>query len=254
MIFRGASTITGGDAVADPQARSDVPTFAVIPTFGRPCFEESAKSVVPQVDRTFVIETAPFEWVPGSLVSKITDHSRPKNISRWWNLGIKAAQQRAHDLGASAWNVLIMNDDVIACPHLVRTLTQALRLGWINGESDQRLLGALPVLAYPDNFAGDRFALNLAPGPIDLTTRISGWCFMIKGESGLRADERLVWFFGDDMLDWQAREMGGALMVPGCAVQHLHPNEATAADPELTAQTHRDRVMFGQIWGGRFPH
>ena len=247
MIFRGASTITGGDAVAD------VPTFAVIPTFGRPCFEESAKSVVPQVDRTFVIETAPFEWVPGSLVSKITDHSRPKNISRWWNLGIMAAQWRAHDLGASAWNVLIMNDDVIACPHLVRTLSAALRLGKLEGYPPEEIAGESPVLAYPDNFIGDRYALNLAPGPVDLTTRISGWCFMIKGESGLRADDRLVWWYGDDCLDWQAREMGGALMVPGCAVEHLYPGKTTSADPELTAQTHRDRLMFQSIWSST-PH
>jgi hypothetical protein len=232
---------------------ADVPTFAVIPTFGRPCFEQSAKSVIPQVERTFVIKTEPFEMAPGTLVDVVEDYVRPKNISRWWNHGIRGAQVHARLLGASAWNVLVMNDDVIACPQLVRKLRQGLRHRVINDEPCMELRAQIPVLAYPDNFAGSRFAFNRTAGPVDITTRISGWCFMIRGESGLQANEHFEWFYGDDDLDWTAREMGGAVMVPGCAVEHLHPNEETARRPELTARTHVDRELFLAKWG-RTPH
>lgn len=232
---------------------ADVPVFVVMPTFGRPCFGPAMMSVIKQVDHAFVIRTEDFTFTPGDRVSVITDLSRPKNIHRWWNLGITAAAWRAKDLGASVWNVLIMNDDVIACPHLVRTLGQALRHGIADGRIHPALYDASPVLAYPDNFTGDRVAFHRAPGFVDPTTRISGWCFMIRGESGLRADERFVWWYGDNALDCEARRMGGAVMVPGCKVEHLHPNEATAADPELTAQTHRDRETYMQLWG-HLPH
>lgn len=232
---------------------ADVPTFAVIPTFGRPCFEQAAKSVIPQVERTFVIKTQPFDMAPGTLVDVVEDYTRPKNISRWWNHGIRGAAVHARLLGATAWNVLVMNDDVIACPHLVRTLSAALRLGKLEGYPADEIENSWPVLAYPDNFVGDRYALNLNPGPVDLTTRISGWCFMLQGEAHLYADESLEWFYGDDDLDWSARTMGGALMVPGCAVEHLHPNEETARQPELTARTHVDREVFLAKWG-RTPH
>lgn len=211
------------------------------------------KSVIPQVEHTFVIETEPFEWTPGSAVSVVQDYERPKNISRWWNHGIRGAALHARLMGASAWNVLVMNDDVIACPQLVRTLTQGLRHRMINGEPDMRLRARIPIIAYPDNFDNSRFELHREAAPVDITTRMSGWCFMLRGESGLTADERFEWFFGDDDLDWTARTMGGSLMVPGCAVQHLHPNEETARRPELTARTWVDRDLFSSKWG-RTPH
>jgi len=232
---------------------ADIPTFAVMPSFGRPCFEQAMKSVIPQVHHTYVIATEPFEFTPGDYVDVLADFRRPKNIQRWWNRGIDAAAHHASLLGASAWNVLVLNDDVISCPQLVRMLSGALRRGVLEGYPADEIRGETPVLAYPDNHVGDRYALNKAPGPVDLTTRISGWCFMIKGESGLRTDEQFEWWYGDDDLDWTARTQGGALMVPGCAVEHLSPGETTSRSAELTARTHIDRQLFERKWAG-VPH
>lgn len=242
--------------MADPQApRSGVPTFAVIPTFGRPCFEQAAKSIIPQVELTFVIKTDSFEFTPGALVDVAEDFTRPKNISRWWNIGLGMAMYHArHTLGASAWNVLVMNDDVIACPHLVKMLSAGLRNRLINGEFCENLRGQVPIIAYPDNFPGfGRYEFNRTAAPVDLTKRMSGWCFMIRGETLLTADEQFQWFYGDDDLDWRAREMGGTVMVPGCPVEHLYPNEETARRADLTARTHVDRELFLAKWG-RLPH
>lgn len=234
---------------------ADVPTFAVVPSFGRPCFEQAMKSVIPQVTHTYVIATESFDFTPGDYVDVIADFNRPKNISRWWNRGIDAAAHHADLIGASAWNVLVMNDDVIAPAGTARVLAQALRHRVINDEPCQALRAQLPVVAYPDNFQPDRprFVFHQEAGPVDLTTRMSGWFFMIRGESGIRADETFEWFYGDDDLDWRAREMGGAVMVPGCAVTHLYPNEETARRPELTARTHVDRELFLAKWG-KAPH
>lgn len=230
-----------------------VPTYAVMPTFGRPSFGPAMMSILKQIEHAFVIQTRQFTWTSGERVSVIEDFEQPRNISRWWNHGIRGATLHARLAGASSWNVLVVNDDIVAPPHLVRTLSAALRLGKLEGFPPDEIAGESPVLAYPDNHVGDRYALNKAAGPVDLTTRISGWCFMIKGESGLMVDETLEWWYGDDDLDWTAREMGGALMVPGCAVEHLTPGETTSRDAELTARTHVDRQVFERKWNG-VPH
>lgn len=233
------------------------PTYAVVPSLGRECLQRCLDSLLPQVDVLVLVQTADFQspvWVDGGKLAMIKDLSEPKNIHRWWNLGIDTAASYARMKGQSQWNVLIVNDDVISPPHLVETLDAGMREREINGQYFPLLRARNPVLAYPDNFSGDRCVLNRTAGPVDLTTRISGWCFMIRGESGLRAEESLLWWYGDDHLDWQAREMGGALMVPGCKVEHLYPGQLTGASEELTAQTHRDRRMFEFLWSGRTPH
>lgn len=217
------------------------PTYAVVPTLGRRCMDDCLDSLVPQVDMVFLIRTEEFQ-APDSAGGKIViidDLDPPKNIQRWWNHGIAASEAYARMLGQEQWNVLVCNDDIVACPQLTETLDGAMR-------------ATTAVLAYPNAF-DDRCVLLTEPGA-DVSTRITGWCFMLRGEHGQRADERLVWWYGDNMIDWEARAAGGALCVPGCAVEHLHPGETTNASPELTAQTHRDRETFLAFWDERMPH
>jgi hypothetical protein len=233
------------------------PTYAVVPSLGRDCLTGCLDSLLPQVDVLFLVKTEDFA-VPDTgpqhadRLSYIIDTTRPKNISRWWNLGITAATAYARVFGQREFNVLIVNDDVIACPQLVSALDHGLRdMIEVNGGPPP---GSRPVLAYPDNYPPySRAGFHGTPGPVQLSTRISGWCFMIRGESGLMADERFEWFYGDDDLDWTARTRGGAVMVPYCPVEHLYPNQLTAASPELSARTHADRDLFRVKWG-TLPH
>jgi hypothetical protein len=226
------------------------PTYAVVPSLGRECLADCLASLLPQVDVLFLVKTADFTMPDvdpayAARLSFIDDLVQPKSISRWWNEGITASTAYALAFGQGQFNVLVVNDDVVACPQLVSALDAGLRQ-----PSPFVPTTARPVLAYPDNYPPySRGDFHGAAGQVQLSTRISGWCFMLRGEAGLTADERMLWFYSDDHLDWQAREMGGAVMVPNCPVQHLHPNELTAASPELTAQTHRDREMFRSIWG-----
>jgi len=242
-----------------PVTDRTVPVYAVMPSMGRACMADAVKSLLPQVDVLYLIRTEPYE-VPAELdpekVFVINDLSRPKNISRWWNLGIDEAARDAPSFAYAMWDVLVVNDDVISPPHLTETLSAAMRNRVIPGyppDELSELRARRPDLAYPDNFQGDRFEFHTNPRPVDLTTRISGWCFMLRGETGQRADERFEWFYGDDDIDWTARTRGGSLMVPGCAVTHLHPNELTAASAELSARTHLDRQLFDRKWSGT-PH
>jgi hypothetical protein len=221
------------------------PTYAVVPSLGRDCLTGCLESLLPQVDLLFLVRTEEYgipeiaDPLRGKIVA-IDDLIRPKNIQRWWNLGITAAESWARMKNQDEWNVLVTNDDVIACPHLAETL-------------DLEMRKTTAVLSYPDNFEGDRWVFHTVPGPVAITTRISGWCWMIRGGSGLFADDRFEWWYGDDDLDWRARESGGSLMVPGCKVEHLSPGKLTGESPELTARTHLDRRLFEDKWSA-VPH
>jgi hypothetical protein len=235
------------------------PTYAVVPSGGRACLNGCLESLLPQVDTLFLVRTGEFVYEPlGSVLDSkicfIDDIDPPKNISRWWNRGIAAAAAYATAFHQSEWNVLVVNDDVVACPQLTTTLDAAMRRRQTEGRPCDLLRGQSPVLAYPDNYPPHRRTeFHTAPGQVQLSTRISGWCFMLRGESNLQADEQFEWFYGDDDLDWRAREQGGAVMVPDCPVEHLSPGKLTAESVELTARTHVDRQLFHSKWSA-LPH
>jgi hypothetical protein len=106
-------------------------------------------------------------------------------------------------------------------------------------------------LAYPDQAGGRAEILHTQAAPVPLSQRITGYAFMLRGEAGLRADESLVWWAGDDDLGLQAQAAGGALLVPGIPVEHRAPDVQTNASPVLTAQAGRDMDTFVAKWGVR---
>jgi hypothetical protein len=164
----------------------------------------------------------------------------PPNISTLWNVGLRVAHARAQNRAEEAWNVLVLNSDVICPPNLVATLNVAMRA-----------TGA--ALAYPDQFGGQKLIMHTQPGPVDMQTRITGYAFMLRGELVPRFDEQFGWWYGDDDMDWQSRMGGGSILVPGCPVRHLTPNSSTNADSRLAAQTTIDRQRFIAKWG-KAPH
>lgn len=194
-----------------------IPTFVVIPTRGRSTLDDCVCSVSQQVNETILIDTSAdgVGWHPLPRVRDVGD----RNISRWWNHGLLRAARMAHQqYDATEWNVLVLNDDVIVPPGWVHTMTSALR----EGTAD---------LAYPATWH-----------------KITGYAFVLRGESRIRADESLVWWYGDDDIQFQAEASGGVVTVDA-PVEHRHPDEDTQADPELVAQTHLDAKTFEQKWG-----
>ncbi len=208
-------------------------TWAVVPSNGRDYLRGSLQSLQDQVEGIVVVANGDFRPVglgPGGRV--VYDPGTDRNISRWWNLGLEEVARMA---GEQPWNALIVNDDVICPPHLAEALAAKL---------DH--YGA--CLAYPNQW-DDLEIVWYRAEPVNLHHRITGYAFMLSGASGLRLDESLVWWAGDDDLDWRAREAGGAVLVPGCSVTHLAPNGSLIDHPELQVQTGKDMETFKRIWG-----
>jgi len=199
-----------------------IPVYAVIPSNGRPSLHRAVASLLPQVHELLIIQTHDFDPPPGVLAARWTGDF---NISEWWNLGIGLAALEYQR--EEAFDILIVNDDIVAPPAMAAALSTAMR-------------ATTAPLACP------------GPGGLDTEpgwhTSITGWCFMLRGEAGLRCDEQFQWWFGDNDLDWTARTRGGTLHVPGCEPLHLHPDQQTQASPQLLAQTRIDKQRFEAKW------
>lgn len=218
---------------------------AVIPTRDRhDMLDDCINSVIDQVDYVIVIDNEsappidPTPWHGKVKVAHVT--LDPPNISRLWNLGIVLAERAAREAAAREdpveWDVAVLNSDVVIPPGWIDTLSTAMR-------------STTAVLAYPDQHGGQQQILHTRAEPIDLRQRITGYAYMLRGETGQRLDESMAWWFSDDDLDWRARITGGALLVPGIPVEHRAPNVSTHERPELLEQTGRDRETFARKWG-----
>ncbi len=203
--------------------RAVTSTYAVVPSAGRDCLWQCLDAVVPQADLTFLVQTQPFAIKPHPKLVCLPWYNRPLNISNWWNCGIKCAAVTAGGGGRAKWNVLVINDDVIIPPGLVNQLSDALR-------SSTAALAYLP---------------RVSPGGV---TPITGWCFMLRGEAGIKADPQFEWWFGDNDIEFQAREKGGAIAVAGCEVVHLH---AGGHDPLMSDRIPIDAELWRKKWLGK---
>jgi hypothetical protein len=215
-----------------------IPAFAVIPTHDRMhMLIDAVHSIMDQVDFVIIINNNKEEalHLAGPNLRTLDVPTETPNIQDFWNIGLQLAQSMAYSRNSPEYDVVVLNDDIRCPPDFVEALSAEMRK-------------TSAVLAYPDQFY-ERTELHTVPEPIDLTARITGYAYMLRGESGIRLDEEFVWWYGDDDLDWRARESGGALMVAGCAVEHRAPNVQTNARPELLAQTAVDRQHFIDKWG-----
>lgn len=214
---------------------------AVIPARDRhDMLADCIRSVIDQVDTVIVIDNLsnpPVDIDPWhGKVRCVWAPLDPPNISTLWNIGLVLADTQAARNNAAGWDVAVLNSDVVVPP------------GWAGGLS-AAMRATTAVLAYPDQHGGTEQILHTKAGPIDLRQRITGYAYMLRGEAGLRLDEDLAWWFGDDDIDWRAREHGGALLVPGLAVEHRCPNISTNERPALQQQAGRDRTTFQAKWG-----
>lgn len=214
---------------------------AVIPTRNRhDLLADCINSIVDQVDRIVVLDNLsdpPIDTEPWhGKVRGVSAPLDPPNISTLWNVGLAVVDAAAHRHGATEWDIAVLNSDVVVPSGWMLSLSTAMR-------------GSPAVLAYPDQHGGTDVVLHTKAEPVDLRQRITGFAYMLRGEAGLRADESMAWWYSDDDLDWRAREKGGALLVPGLAVEHRCPNGSMYERPELGEQAGRDRETFARKWG-----
>lgn len=209
--------------------------LGVIPTNGRACVFQAIEALLPQVNYLAVVEAGPErthnEYPPG--VTVVPDHLTTLNISRWWNIGLNWAEKVAQASGEETWDVAVINDDVIVPDTWLCYVAD-----------DMRTLGCKAACSGGN---GNSVTIHRNPGPINIFTRIQGFAFVIAGESGLRADEDLHWWYQDDKLGADAASAGGMVMFPGCAVNHLYPNSQMTN--EMHVQIAQDRAVFIEKMG-----
>ena len=214
------------------------PRFAVIPTLGRDCLQDCLKAIQPQVDYTILIHAPTEDEVLERPEKSILFYVSPlekRNISRWWNMGIHWAKKwvRMSSVRITQWDIAILNDDAIVPDDWFGHLSGRMRQMNVAAAS----MGQVPMPV-----------LHTRPGTTQLHQRMEGYAFMLAGEQGVRADESLEWWFGDNDIDMQSRLKGGTVILPG-SVEHRYPNGTTVG--ELAAQTAVDAQRFVDKWGFR---
>lgn len=160
----------------------------------------------------------------------VQDFESPKNISRWWNYGL-AMVNTLQEASApdEEFIVAILNDDVIVGPRFVQQLGEKI--------FEHNTAGAFPnVHGVKSDIVCQRSSW----------VRMSGFAFAMRGSLGLVADERLLWWYGDNDLEWQMFERGGLVCVADLKIHHLYPNSTTTG--ELAEQAGRDRKTFEKKW------
>lgn len=172
-------------------------------------------------EQIVLVATTPGVVLPAGVV-RLDDHG-PRNIQRWWARGITEAEVRG------ATTVAVVNDDISLNRDTLTTLEDAIvRTG--------------AAIASPSR---PPFKNGLHKRPlVPYKPRMWGSLWVLRLDSGLRPDERYVWWYGDNDLDIRARRHHGGVVLEEVEFDHLHPGEGTAKAPELQAQSDRDAQLF----------
>ncbi len=219
--------------------------FAVITAHNRPeMLAATVAAIGPQVDAVIIVDNASCPpvradqlagdrtWV--TLILPVDE--QPPNLSRNWNVGIRAAVQthEAATLSGQPY-VAVLGDDTIPPPGWFARVTEAMAsTGAVVGCSNP--WGGLHpprVKTQPDRNLGER---------------MPGWAWILDPLSPVRPDERLRWWWGDTDVDWQGRLAGGMVMVSGAPVANVEPDHWIRVRPELAAQARLDGATFGEKW------
>lgn len=220
--------------------------FAVVLTHNRPeLLQECVAAIGPQVDAVVVVDNASdppvrYQDLPASdghvvLVMHVPD--QPPNLAALWNQGIDAVT-RLHGDVDGPWHIAFLCDDATVPD------------GWFAAVvAGMAQTGAAAGCSNP--FGHDHPPRLKDQPDGDLPGRMPGWAFVLDGSKGLRADERLHWWWCDTLLDYAARAAGGMVMVGGYPVPNRLPNHFTCTVPGLSEQAGRDGETFAQIHGRR---
>lgn len=135
----------------------------------------------------------------------------PPNIYRWWNTGIKYAEQYG------AQYVAILNDDLDFDPHFIQTLHRFL------------------------------VANDLAIVDVENSGNGGGAAWMMNLSYGLRLDERFQWWFGDTELFDRAKAIGKFQRLHVDGFHHMEPNGNLIAYPELQTLVQQDEALYRSL-------
>ena len=226
-----------------------IPRYVVVPTHNRPNeIKRLVESLVGQCHRVIIIDNASdievsrknFD-IPKVLKTTIIQiDEQPPNLSRLWNIGLKIAEEDYYYTFCSkkcvidTWDVAITNDDAV------------IPNSWYDYVSENlRASNALAACTDPHDTLKQKI-IKTKPDN-DVRNRLCGWAFLLRGESKIRLDEDLRWWWGDTDLDWRARRNGGMMILPSYSVGNTLANSTTIG--ALASQAGVDRKTFAAKWG-----
>lgn len=186
-----------------------------------------------------VVDNSSFQPFRSNLARVIHHDEQPPNLSKFWNMALNYTHMsHMRSLEVEDYAVAILNDDLVLPEGFVGTLARKL------DEHDVDI-------AFPDQFSRGVDVVDKSPprSCLDLTRRMTGYAFVMRGSAMIRADERLKWWAGDVDLEMKARQGRGTVLVGGIRVEHLDANGHTDRRPELSRQAGVDRETFREIWG-----
>lgn len=173
-------------------------------------------------DRAFVVHNYPTEL----------------NIQRWWDLGWEIAESLAWDKDNYA--VAFLNSDAMISKRDIETLAEEID----RSNSSVTFFDHCKVL-HPT-----KRQTRSEPGPGPWSQRMSGYCFVVRGELPIRFDEEFQWWYGDDDFEWRARPLfSGVTMVGGTWADNRDENSGFREHAHLLGQVELDKQRFLSKWG-----
>jgi len=179
--------------------------YAIIPTGSRPL---EYSNVLNWCDKNNITSITIATSDQAKQYSKgITIESNDLNISKWWNMGLDLAKSQNADIA------LILNDDVILPDNWLDQITEQLSKGY-------------------SGVSGNRQSSN---------SKIAGYAFGLNLKDNIRADENLVWWYGDDDIQKQCEAKNGFYIIPGLNVKNLY---AFSTNHTFREQINKDSDYF----------
>ena len=217
---------------------------AIILTHNRPVMlAQAVLAIGDQVDLIYVVDNASTPPVARRALGMVTTtklvvrriEDQPPNLSRFWNVAL----DELRELAAPRWVAFLCDDSLTPAGWTDAVIAAMVATGAAAGCSN----------AWGHGRPGAVLHVKTAPDR-DIMGRMVGWAFILDTTYGLRADERLHWWWCDTKLDFDARRAGGMVMIGGYPVANQRPGEYTNI-PELGERAGKDGVAFAEIEGFR---
>lgn len=223
----------------------DIPRYLIFPTRNRHEWVGPLITTMgPQCDAILMLDNGSDppvgKWLetqpqPACPVHVIDDDEQPPNIARFFNILFDRAEKVARAAGAERWDVAVVNDDTL------------IPAGWLDIVATSLREHLTAVAAHT---GGPLTTIKTPYLMRELSNdgqRMCPHAFVIRGEVGLRADESMRWWYQDTDLDWQARQAGGVLSVPGPRATNALAGQSTVGP--MLEQSRRDEATFLAKWG-----
>ena len=224
--------------------KNKVPLYAIIPCLNRHgMLSDLLNSIDFDPDYVVIVDTGSSPKLEvlfsGNAIILNEPLDSERNVQKWFNLALNKIDELALERSEKEYDVAVLNSDLIVEKQVLLQLQVALRF------SDS-------IISHPD-YSGElgagEVSVNKTIGPVSARYRMTGCCFVLRGDSGIRFDEEFQWWFGDDDIEWRARVLGGVARVGKLEFIHLDPSGSMRDMPELNEKARQDQDLFISKWG-----